>query len=86
MAKFALTDTLGLILCPAMESAQRKAPVFIGPKEVADLLSVSRRTVYRHRHDIEWPPAVTVGQMLRWRRADFLDWIDRQAAGIKEHR
>lgn len=44
-------------------------------EEVADLLRVSRATIYAWRADRTGPPAVIIGSRLRFRREDVDAWI-----------
>lgn len=43
--------------------------------EVAERLSVSRRTVYRFRDSGFMPPAIKLGGAVRWRERDIQEWI-----------
>ena len=44
-------------------------------EQVADILAVSRRTVYRFRDSGFMPPAIKLGRMLRWRESEIQEWI-----------
>ncbi|QDU23583.1 helix-turn-helix transcriptional regulator [Urbifossiella limnaea] len=44
--------------------------------DVAALLGVSPRTVWRLRDGGHLPPPVRVGSLVRWRRATLLMWLD----------
>lgn len=47
------------------------------PKDLADLLGLSVNTVYqrRYRHDA-LPPAIKLGNVIRYRREDVDRWLD----------
>ncbi len=47
----------------------------INVRAVAGLLQCSRRTVYRLADAGRMPRPVKLGQLVRWRRAEVLDWI-----------
>lgn len=44
-------------------------------RTVAVLLGVSTRTVLRLRDSKQMPQPVRLGSLVRWRRAEILDWI-----------
>jgi excisionase family DNA binding protein len=59
-------------------------PALITPRELAHLLSVSVRTLWRLRSTGRLPAEIRLGGSVRWHRADALAWIaagcpDRQA-------
>ena len=54
--------------------------VWIGPKEAATLLEVSPRYIYEHHEDTGWPRSMRIGRLIKWRRADFVQWIEKRLA------
>ena len=44
--------------------------------EVAELFGLSRDAIYARRSRGEFPPAIHVGNVLRWRARDIEDWLD----------
>lgn len=44
-------------------------------KDVAALLDMSVRTIWRRRNDGSIPPPVRVGGAIRWRLIDIRSWI-----------
>ncbi|TKJ34640.1 MAG: DNA-binding protein [Planctomycetes bacterium B3_Pla] len=48
----------------------------LSAKELANLLSVSTRTVWRLRSAGALPEPVTVGSSRRWRASDVSEWIE----------
>lgn len=47
------------------------------PKQLADILQVSLRTVRRLHERRKIPQGIPVGASLRWREADVRRWIER---------
>lgn len=43
--------------------------------EVAAMLSLSERTIWRMRTDGEMPAPITVGKSIRWRKSDIDRWL-----------
>lgn len=50
--------------------------VLLRVEDVAALLGVSPRTVWRLRDGGHIPPPVRVGSLIRWRRASLMMWLD----------
>lgn len=44
-------------------------------KEVAAMLDISLRTIWRRLSDGTMPPPVRLGRLVRWRLADIRKWI-----------
>ena len=71
-----------------VRSAQRE-PLLIKADEVARLVAISTRTLWRLVGAGLFPRPVQVGRSTRWRVADVEDWISRRSteqgnAGLKE--
>jgi len=47
----------------------------LGVREVAGLLSCSKRHVYRLSDSGRMPRPIKLGQLVRWRRAALMDWL-----------
>ncbi len=59
-----------------MSNASNSPSALMGPDELADLLRVSKATVWRLRENLKLPPAITLtSQCIRWRRSDVQAWI-----------
>tara|TARA_R110002073_G_scaffold149534_14_gene303345 strand:+ start:5673 stop:5921 length:249 start_codon:yes stop_codon:yes gene_type:complete len=48
----------------------------VNARELAKLLSVSERTLYRLKSAGELPAAVVLGGSVRWRLSEIRQWID----------
>lgn len=53
-------------------------PIILTPKEVGEVLGVSRNTVYEILHSKEFP-AFMVGKQYRIPKKKFIDWLDSQS-------
>ncbi len=53
------------------------APVLLSADEVAAMLGVSERTLWRLLSAGKVPQPVRFGRSTRWRAAEVADWIDR---------
>ena len=58
-----------------VETTSGKA-VLISVVELAELLGVSVRTVWRKESTGDIPPPVRIGALVRWRRSEIMQWID----------
>ncbi len=52
------------------------APVLLTVKEVAEMLGLSERTVYRLADVGNMPRPVKIGAAVRWRRNELDQWIE----------
>lgn len=52
----------------------------LNPNELADLLGVSKKTIYRHV-SLRGMPCLRVGKQLRFRRDTVLEWLERSSYG-----
>ncbi len=62
-------------------AAERPAPdndKLLTTEETAELLGVSKSSLYSLRYYSKAPPAIKVGNRLRWRRSDINTWMDEQ--------
>jgi excisionase family DNA binding protein len=57
-----------------------KRPPLLSVRDVAEILGVDARTVRRWREERKLPPALTVGGIVRWERADIEAWIAARTA------
>lgn len=67
-----------------VSAAGAAEPALLTPRELARLLSISIRTLWRLRTSGRLPAEIRLGGSVRWQRADALAWIaagcpDRQA-------
>lgn len=73
-----------LLLPQAILANCDEEPALITPRELAHLLSVSVRTLWRLRSTGRLPAEIRLGGSVRWQRAETSAWIaagcpDRQA-------
>ena len=60
-----------------MRDASLLPSVLIDAAELAQMLSVSKPTIWRMRDDGKLPPAIALtSQCIRWRRDAVLAWIE----------
>ncbi len=60
-----------------MRDANLAPSLLIDVRELSRLLSVSIASCWRWKSDGKLPPAISLSsQVVRWRRADVLSWID----------
>lgn len=50
--------------------------LLLNARQVASLLSIGRRTLWRHVAAGIVPPPVAIGRRKLWRRKEISDWID----------
>ncbi|MFC1636605.1 helix-turn-helix transcriptional regulator [Planctomycetota bacterium] len=67
-----------------MDEVERKKYQTITAKELAKMLSVSPRTIWRLRSAGKLPKPVTFGGSVRWRLLDIRLWQELQCPSIKE--
>lgn len=60
-----------------------RVSVLVGVDELAELLSVSERSVWRMRSRGQLPASIRLGGSIRWRRAEILAWIGAGCPTIK---
>lgn len=61
-----------IVPAPAAQTADR----LLTTAETAEMLGVSKSSLYGLRYVGDAPPAIKVGSRLRWRRADVEAWMD----------
>lgn len=59
------------------------AATLLTVKDLAALLNVGKRTIWKWRDGHRLPSPIKVGRVVRWRRADIESWI---ADGCPSHR
>ena len=59
-----------------METLEIGQPLLISADELARLLGISTRTIWRRLSGGEIPKPVRLGKSVRWRLADIEAWID----------
>jgi len=59
-----------------METLEIGQPLLISADELARLLGISTRTIWRRLSGGEIPKPVRLGKSVRWRLADIESWID----------
>lgn len=67
-------------LCDEVRRGNAPPPELLTQEEVADFLRVDERTVRTWRHENLLPAPITVGRVKRWRRAEFLAWLQARKA------
>jgi excisionase family DNA binding protein len=58
----------------------RNIPCMIDVREVAEILSISTRSVWRLVADGELPQPIRFGRNVRWRLTDIEVWIEARAS------
>ena len=58
-------------------SIQSLACELITASQLADLLNISERTLYRLKSSGQLPRPIHLGGSVRWRLTDIRDWIDK---------
>jgi prophage regulatory protein len=53
------------------------APMLISAEDVARMMDISERTLWRLLSAGKVPPPVRIGRSTRWRLAEIRSWIDR---------
>jgi excisionase family DNA binding protein len=53
------------------------APILISAEEVAKLIHVSERTLWRLLSAGKFPQPVRIGRSTRWRSAEVREWIEK---------
>jgi excisionase family DNA binding protein len=54
-------------------------PMTLRPKEVAELLGIGQRSLFRYLKAGELPPPIRLGRSLRWSRQAVLEWLDARS-------
>ena len=65
------------------EHFEAQASLMLRVDEVAEMLSVSERSVWRLRSRGQLPASVRLGSSIRWRRAEILAWVGAGCPTIK---
>ena len=66
-------------------------PQLMKLKDVCEMLTISRATVYRWVDEGKFPEPVVLGQeegtrsAVRWYMVDVLDWLKKKPTGIQKH-
>lgn len=72
----------GLLVSTTPASPVVQAPQhpdrLLSTSETAEVLGISRSSLYGLRYVGDAPPAIKVGSRLRWRRSDVEAWIDEK--------
>ena len=58
-----------------MNKINEAAQVFVTAKEIAKMLGVSRRTIWRWDTCEKVPEPIRIGKAVRWRRHDIEEWV-----------
>lgn len=70
------------MIASEMSSSPNVQPMLLTVDQVAELLQVSARTVWRMRSGGELPAPIRVLGSVRWRRAELESWVNaRTPAG-----
>jgi len=65
--------------------AIEKEALLVTSKELAKMLSVSERTIWRMAKEKQLPRAVTLGKKsVRWKLVDITDWISMDCPSMKK--
>ncbi|MCH8238641.1 MAG: helix-turn-helix domain-containing protein [Proteobacteria bacterium] len=58
-------------------SSEENSPL-LDIDEVGELLGLTREAIYSRRHRDDFPPAIRMGNVLRWDFADIGAWLDER--------
>ncbi|MEM7518372.1 MAG: helix-turn-helix domain-containing protein [Planctomycetota bacterium] len=64
---------------------ENDSQLLVTPQQVADLLQVSTRSLWRLRDAGKLPPPVKLGASVRWRRDEIEQWV-KNGCPSKERR
>ena len=53
-------------------------PRLLDIDQVGEILGLTREAIYGRRRRDEFPPAILMGGVLRWRTADIEAWLDER--------
>lgn len=59
-----------------MTDKPESTPILLRDREVAELLAISRRSVWRLTSSGDLPRPIKLGKAVRWRRSDIEEVID----------
>jgi prophage regulatory protein len=51
--------------------------------DVCALLQINRRTLHRHTNSGRIPRPVKLGHLVRWRRAELMQWLERGCPPVR---
>jgi len=60
-----------------MVTTEKNEPELMSVKEVAAMLGVSQRTVYRMDDAGQIPRSIKLASLVRWRTAELREWIEK---------
>jgi len=64
---------------------KKKKALLVTSKELAEMLSVSERTIWRMAKEETLPRAITMGKKsVRWKLVDIYDWLAMDCPSRKE--
>lgn len=66
----------------ADNSTNNGKSLFLTADELAALLNVSKRTIWRMKILGAIPPSVRIGRSVRWQRSTIMDWIARGCPAV----
>jgi predicted DNA-binding transcriptional regulator AlpA len=46
--------------------------------QIGELLGLTREAIYGRRHRDDFPPAIRIGNVLRWRIEDIEHWLEER--------
>lgn len=64
-------------------AAQPVKAKLLTKQQVADMLQMSVRSVYRKSVDGEIPPFIKIGHLIRWREDVLVAWIENNCEGVR---
>ena len=69
-----------------MDGTTREDAELVGVRDVARMLGCSGRHVYRLSDAGKMPRPVKLGQLVRWRRAELIGWLDAGCPSVRSAR
>ena len=70
-----MSETLNTAAGERIAGPDRPPAELLDVRTVANMLSASRRHIYRLSDSGRMPAPVKLGALVRWRRAEVLEWI-----------
>jgi predicted DNA-binding transcriptional regulator AlpA len=65
-------------------SVRELVPRLLDADQIADLMHMDKRQVYRLVHEGKFPkPSIEIGRYRRWRAADYVAFVNRQEKGAR---
>ena len=64
--------------------ATKESSLLVKAKDLAEMLSVSPRHIWRMKSSGKLPRAIEIGNCVRWKLVDISDWLTMGCPSMKE--